>query len=112
MISFAGSEAFRDVACVGRGEYDANAQTRCGPPMRPVIDIVDPLSLPEPSGAAIGRVLSSGLEQATGQHDVDNVGDGSGAGPVALKLAGQRHPTDWLRAGLDDPFETGAVRLG
>ena len=54
----------------------------------------------------------AGLEQACGQHDVDDIGNRLGAGPVALKLTGQRDPADRLSAGLDDPLEPGPVCLG
>jgi hypothetical protein len=41
-----------------------------------------------------------------GQHDIDHVGHGLLAGPVALELDGQRDPTDRLRSGPDNTLET------
>src|SRR6266436_920344 len=51
------------------------------------------------------------LEQAFGEHDLDNARHGLRASPVALQLARERDPTDRLAAGLHDTLEAGAMRL-
>jgi NAD(P)-dependent dehydrogenase (short-subunit alcohol dehydrogenase family) len=56
--------------------------------------------------------LGSRREQAAGEDDVHDVGDGLGSSPVALELAGERYPSDGLGPRLDDPVEPGAVGVG
>ena len=53
-----------------------------------------------------------GREQPRGQHDVDDVGNGFLARPIALEFARQRDPADGLRAGLEHAVEPGTVRFG
>src|SRR4051794_17343060 len=77
---------------------------------------------PEPSAESIssprnrrrerrggGGRRSRFLQQAVGEHDLDDRGNRLGARPVALQLAGERYPADRLRVGLDDPLESGAM---
>jgi len=56
--------------------------------------------------------LIGGREQPRGQHDVDDVGNGLFARPVALELGRQRNPADGLRACLEHALEPGTVRFG
>ena len=43
------------------------------------------------------------------EDDVDDLGDGREATPVALQFARQRHPADRLRPGLDDALKAAAM---
>src|ERR1700726_3294763 len=65
------------------------------------------------SGSALqGRQAPLLLQQAVGQHNLDDRRDCFLAGPVALKLAGERDPADRLPAGLDHAVKAGAMSLG
>src|SRR5205814_52255 len=54
---------------------------------------------------------SRGREQASGEHDIDDLRNGVEPRPIALELTGQRHPADGLATRLHDSLEAGAVRL-
>src|ERR1700730_5210165 len=58
------------------------------------------------------RSGSCRLEEASGEHDVDDVGDRLGAGPVSLEFTRQRDPADRLGPGLEDPGQASAMRFG
>src|SRR5690348_16124084 len=49
------------------------------------------------------------LEQAFGEHDLDNVRHRFLASPVALQLTGERDPADRYAARLNDALQSGAM---
>src|ERR1022692_2730977 len=51
------------------------------------------------------------LPQAVSEHDLDHICGSVLTSPVALKLAGQRHPADRLPAGPDHALKAGPVCL-
>src|ERR1700722_2574632 len=57
------------------------------------------------------RSSSQPFEEPGCEHDVDDIGNGGRASPVALQLAGERYPANGLCARPNDALETGPVRL-
>jgi hypothetical protein len=52
------------------------------------------------------------LQQALGEHDLDDSGHSLLADPIALKLARQRDPADGLASSLGDTLEAGQMGFG
>jgi hypothetical protein len=71
--------------------------------MSPLLAPVGIRPAPEPRG--------SFLQQALGEHDLDDSSHCLFACPIALKLARERDPADGRGSGLSHTLEAGAVRF-